>query len=70
MCTQNLDMIYIYIYVIINPFYIQSGIMHSNPLRQGRQTEALPGGERAWSLGEAYAPEALQAEEQDRLIGW
>ena len=36
----------------------------------------LPGGERAWSLGEAYAPEALQAEEQDfsgcrdRLTGW
>lgn len=24
------------------------------------------GGERAWSLGEAYAPEALQAEEQER----
>ena len=23
------------------------------------------GGERAWSLGEAYAPEALQAEEED-----
>ena len=23
------------------------------------------GGERAWSLGEAYAPEALQAEEDD-----
>ena len=23
------------------------------------------GGERAWSLGEAYAPEALRAEEDD-----
>lgn len=26
---------------------------------------AESGGERAWSLGEAYAPEALQAEEED-----
>ena len=25
----------------------------------------VSGGERAWSLGEAYAPEALQAEEED-----
>ena len=26
----------------------------------------MQGGERAWSLGEAYAPEALRAEEQER----
>lgn len=28
---------------------------------------AFPGGDRAWSLGEAYAPEALQAEEEENF---
>ena len=58
---------YIYIYISNQARYYASK----------RHRLRLPGGERAWSLGEAYAPEALQAEEQDfsggcrdRLTGW
>eukprot|EP00438_Fugacium_kawagutii_P003065 Skav203449 [mRNA] locus=scaffold818:34416:40662:+ [translate_table: standard] len=48
-----------------------SGTVNALPETEKFRVNALfvqfyGGGERAWSLGEAYAPEALQAEEEER----